>query len=95
MSTKTIGDLIEAHMDKPLVPRTTSDGSTADYYELPSRSKELQDLIGFRDMNSQMGEIFRATYRYGKVSHSDKMRDIRKIIFYAKAELKRLEKYGC
>jgi hypothetical protein len=82
----TIGEL----MDK----RIASDGSTAEYYELPPRCRELQDLIAYRDMNAQMGEIFRANYRYGKVSHSDKMRDIKKIIFYAKAELKRLEKYG-
>jgi hypothetical protein len=77
-----------------LMDTHTSDGSTAAYYELPPRCRELQDLIGYRDMNSQMGEIFRANYRYGKVSHSDKLRDIKKIIFYAKAELKRLEKYG-
>lgn len=70
-----------------------SDGSTASYYELPPDSKELQDLISYRDMNAQMGEIFRAVYRYGIVSHSPKVRDIKKIIFYAQEELKRLEKY--
>ena len=36
-----------------------SDGSTASYYELPEGATELQDLIGSRDMNAQMGEIFR------------------------------------
>ena len=70
-----------------------SDGSTASYYELPEGAKELQDLISFRDMNAQMGEIFRAVYRYGLVEHSPKERDIKKIIFYAKAELDRLKKY--
>jgi len=69
-----------------------SDGSTACYYNLPPKAKELQDLISFRDMNAQMGEIFRATYRYGFVAHSDRARDLRKIMFYAKAELDRLEK---
>jgi hypothetical protein len=72
----------------------TSDGSSADYYKLPPRSKQLQDLIAFRDMNAQMGEIFRATYRYGEDHHSSKERELKKIIFYAKAELKRIEKYG-
>ena len=72
----------------------TSDGSTADYYILPPASSQLQDLISYKDMNSQMGEIFRATYRYGQVAHSDKMRDIKKILFYAQAELDRLETYG-
>lgn len=73
--------------------KQTSDGSTASYYELPEGAKELQDLIGYRDMNAQLGEIFRACYRYGKVAHSQKIRDIKKIIFYAQAELERLEKY--
>ena len=69
-----------------------SDGSTASYYELPEGVTELQDLISQRDMNAQMGEIFRAVYRYGRVSHSSKKRDIKKILFYAKAELERLNK---
>lgn len=71
---------------------TKSDGSTASYYELPAGAKELQDLISHRDMNSQVGEIFRACYRYGLVEHSDKLRDAKKIKFYAEAEIKRLEK---
>ena len=76
-------------MQKPTVK---SDGSTASYYELPEQAKELQDLISHRDMNSQIGEIFRACYRYGLVEHSDKLRDAKKIKFYAEAEIKRLEK---
>lgn len=68
-----------------------SDGSTASYYELPVAATELQHLISHRDMNAQIGEIFRACYRYGLVEHSPKVRDIKKIIFYAQAELQRLE----
>jgi hypothetical protein len=41
-------------------------------------------------MNAQIGEIFRACYRYGEVAHSPEIRDIKKILFYAKAELERL-----
>ena len=74
------------------VAKSKSDGSTASYYELPEGAKELQDLISHRDMNSQVGEIFRACYRYGLVEHSDKLRDAKKIKFYAEAEIKRLEK---
>lgn len=70
---------------------TTSDGSTASYYQLPPGCSELQDLISHRDMNAQIGEIFRACYRYGKASHSDRLRDAKKILFYAQAEIKRLE----
>ena len=70
-----------------------SDGSSADYYKLPRSCKQLQDLIAFRNMNAQMGEIFRATFRYGIVPHSPKERDLKKIIYYAQAELARLKKY--
>jgi hypothetical protein len=71
--------------------KSTSDGSTASYYELPEGCRELQDLISHRDMNSQIGEIFRACYRYGIASHSDRLRDAKKIKFYAEAEIKRLQ----
>ena len=71
-----------------------SDGRSADYYKIPPGSEQLQDLISVKNMNAQLGEIFRATYRYGEVAHSKKLRDINKIIFYALAERDRLEKYG-
>ena len=77
----------------------TSDGSTASYYELPTGATQLQDLISERDMNAQIGEIFRACYRYGRVSHSNRLRDAKKILFYAEAEVARLkkqfERYPC
>jgi hypothetical protein len=68
-----------------------SDGSTASYYELPPGCAELQDLISHRNMNAQDGEIFRAVYRKGRASHSDELRDAKKVLFYAQAEVKRLE----
>jgi hypothetical protein len=71
--------------------KATSDGSTARYYELPKNSQELQDLISAKNMNAQIGEIFRECYRYGQASHSDELRGIKKILFYANAELKRLQ----
>ena len=70
--------------------KTMSDGSTASYYELPAGATQLQDLISARDMNAQVGEIFRACYRYGRAAHSDRLRDARKILFYADAEVRRL-----
>lgn len=70
---------------------STSDGSTADYYELPAGATELQDLISHRNLNAQDGEIFRAIYRKGRASHSDELRDARKVLFYAQAEVARLE----
>lgn len=79
---------------KMAVRATKSDGSTASYYELPEGATELQDLISYKDMNGQIAEIFRASYRYGEVEHSEKLRDAKKIKFYAEAEIERLEKYG-
>ena len=79
----------------PLVHKTqqsvgTSDGSTASYYELPDDAAELQDLISYKNMNAQVGEIFRAAYRYGESSHSNELRDAKKIKFYIDAEIKLL-----
>ena len=71
-----------------------SDGSSADYYKLPAGCTELQHLISYKNMNAQLGEIQRAVYRYGEVAHSERERDLKKIIFYAQAELERLAKYG-
>ena len=77
-----------------VVETAISDGSSADYYELPKGAEELQDLISHCDMNAQLGEIFRACYRYGKDHHSTKLRDINKILFYAQAERERLLNLG-
>ena len=74
--------------------KQTSDGSTASYYELPPEAKEVQDLISFKNMNAQVGESFRSLYRYGESSHSDRLRDARKVVFYMQAEIERLLKYG-
>jgi len=74
------------------VNKEKSDGSSADYYKLPKSANELQDLISEKNMNAQIGEIFRECYRYGQASHSDELRGIKKILFYANAELKRLTK---
>lgn len=77
-----------------LPEKEASDGSTASYYELPEGATELQDLISYKNMNAQMGEIFRASYRYDEVSHSDMLRDAKKMRFYIDAEIERLEKYA-
>jgi hypothetical protein len=76
--------------DTPI--KAKSDGASACYYILPPNALQLQDLISHRNMNAQIGEIFRECYRYGIASHSDELRGIKKILFYAQAELERLEK---
>lgn len=77
-----------------LSKKESSDGSTASYYQLPPDVTQLQDLISYKNMNSQIGESFRSLYRYGESSHSDKLRDAKKVLFYMQAEIERLEKYG-
>lgn len=72
--------------------KEASDGSSADYYKLPPGATQLQDLISFKNMNAQVGEIFRACFRMGQVHHSPSLRDAKKILFYAQAEVDRLEK---
>ena len=91
------GEIIECTEEEMIalsnynIKKEKSDGSSANYYKLPTNTSELQDLISYRNMNAQIGEIFRECYRYGLASHSDELRGIKKILFYAQAELKRLE----
>lgn len=87
-----IPEVNKSNSEQILPNGNTSDGSTASYYELSEGSSELQHLISDRDMNAQIGEIFRACYRYGRVAHSECLRDAKKIKFYAEAEIERLEK---
>lgn len=63
--------------------------STPSQYALPENAKELQDLIEFRKMNFALGNIFKACYRLGHCSHSDRVRDLHKIIWFAERELKK------
>lgn len=83
---------LEKKAEEEVVSESKSDGSTASYYELPEGCTELQDLISHRNLNAQDGEIFRAIYRKGRASHSDELRDAKKVLFYAQAEVARLEK---
>lgn len=71
---------------------TRSDDSIASHYQLPSGSTELQHLISHRNMNSQIGEVFRSCYRYSLLSQGDMLKEAKKIKFYAQAEIERLEK---
>jgi hypothetical protein len=66
-------------------------GSTPSQYGLPEGAKDLQDLIEYRGMNFALGNIFKACYRQGVCKHSDRMRDFRKIIWFANRELARLK----
>lgn len=86
-------DIIGTNGNDGLHYEQVNDGSTANYYELPDGASELQDIIAYLNCNAQLGEIGRAWMRYGRCAHSPRRRDLKKIIFYAQAELDRLDKY--
>lgn len=86
------GKAITVMSSKPY-KKLTSDGSTASYYELPEGATELQHLISYKNMNGQVAEAFRSLYRFGESSHSSRIRDAKKVIFYMQAEIERIKKY--
>ena len=75
------------------IPKTTlavSDGSSTDYYKFPVGYDDLIDLIEFKNMNFAIGNIFKACFRLGEKAGTDRAYDLRKIIFFAERELKRI-----
>lgn len=65
------------------------DGWASDYYVLPKGAEELGDLIEYRDMNFNVGNIFKACYRLGEKEGTTIEYDLNKIIYFAKRELRR------
>ena len=71
---------------------TTSDGSTAAYYELPAGATELQDLISYRNMNYCDGVLFNLCYDHAKAdSLSEKLKIAKGMVEHAGYEVARLE----
>jgi len=66
-------------------------GSTA-YYELPSHATELRHLISHKQMNFNVGNIFKAAYRLGEKQGIDHRYDLNKIITMAQFELEELDR---
>ena len=64
-----------------------SDGGSSSYYKLPEGTTELADLIEAKEMNFNVGNIFKAAYRLGNKPGNDRAYDLRKIIFFAEREL--------
>lgn len=75
-------DAIKAH----------NNGGKTDYYDLPSTSKECQDIIELRQMNFAQGNIFKVafTFNCGRHNGTSYERDLNKIIYFAERELKRI-----
>lgn len=79
---------ITYHTQKPYEELSGLDGQ---YYKLPGSARELQDLIEYKNMNFNVGNIFKAAYRLGDKPGVSKRYDLEKILFYAQRELDRLE----
>ena len=69
-----------------------NNGGKTDYYDLPKDAKCCQDIIEWREMNFQQGNIFKVafTFNCGRHSGTDYRRDLNKIIYFAQRELERL-----
>ena len=74
----------------PYNPVPKSGYATA-YYVLPPRAMELGDLIEYREMNFNVGNIFKAAYRLGSKPGTSREYDLNKIIYFAERELRRLD----
>jgi hypothetical protein len=68
------------------------EGWESDYYKLPPGASELEDLIEYRNMNFNEGNIFKAIWRKGRKAGVNPEYDLYKIIHFAMRELKRLGK---
>ena len=64
-------------------------GYATNYYELPEWATELGDLIEYRSMNFNIGNIFKAAYRLGEKDGTSIEYDLNKIIYFAERELAR------
>lgn len=69
----------------------TNNGGATDYYAVPPSATTLQDLIEFKNMNFAQGNIFKAIYRLNDTHHSDTIRDLNKVIWFAQREIQRLQ----
>jgi len=64
-----------------------NNGGSTDYYKLPKDSKDLQDLIEYKEMGWNIANVFKAMYRYSDPHHSSKIRDLNKAKWFIEREL--------
>lgn len=67
-----------------------NNGGKTDYYNIKKKWKTFQDLIEDRGMNFAQGNILKAsaTFNIGRHKGTDDLREINKIIFFAKRQKK-------
>lgn len=71
--------------------RIRSDGGSTDYYDLPEGVKDIGDLIEYKDMSFNLGNIFKACYRLGSKEGTEVLYDINKIIYFANRIKRQIE----
>jgi hypothetical protein len=71
---------------------TSDGGSTNSYYGVPKDTRDIGDLIDHKDMNYNIGNIFKACYRLGEKEGTSEEYDLKKIVFFATRELEKLTK---
>ena len=72
--------------------KIASTGEATDYYKLPEWATELRHLMQYKNMNFDVGNIFKASYRLGEKDGIDHEYDLMKIIFFAQSELERVRR---
>lgn len=82
----------EVEEEAPL-DSTRNNGGETDYYAIPEGFTTHQDVIEQREMNYAQGNIYKVacTFNVGRHSGTDYERDLNKIVFFAKRELKRIK----
>lgn len=79
-------------VDGPAEDTAENNGGSTNYYQLPAGATELGDLIEYKKMNFNRGNIFKATYRLGEKDAATEIYDLNKIIYFAQREIKRIAK---
>lgn len=73
-------------------PKAKPDGWSSDYYIIPEGAKELGDLIEYKEMNFNVGNMFKACYRLGNKPGVSALYDLKKIKWFVEREIARVEK---
>ena len=82
------------HKDDHIVEDTSrNNGGETDYYKIDSQWTTFQDVIENRKMNYAQGNIFKVacTFNIGRHEGTTYVRELNKIIYFAKRELERVK----
>ena len=88
-----LGKKMESRNDMNVNPHMKqNDGGSASYYELPEGATELKHLIHYKGMSHPVGEAFCSLYRLDNCPHSDRKRNLKKVLYYVQTELENMER---